>query len=131
MTENPSQDTRRRPNKRRLGTSQEEAAAEYLRREGFTILAHSYRCRAGEIDLIARDRDGTLVFAEVKYRRDRAVYDPLEAVDIKKQRRISRAALWYYRDRRLSPDQPCRFDVIGIGGDGEILHVRDAFPFRP
>lgn len=118
-------------NKRQLGTAQEEAAALLLRRKGYTILAHSYRTRGGEIDLIARDPEGVLVFVEVKYRRDRRVFDPLEAVDRKKQRRISRAALWYFREQGLPEQTACRFDVIGISGEGAVHHIRNAFPFTP
>ena len=120
-----------RENRRRLGTSQEEAAAERLRKEGYTVLEHSHRNRGGEIDLIARDPQGVLVFAEIKYRRDSRLYDPLEAVDKRKQRRISRAALWYFKERGLPMQTPCRFDVIGISGDGTVRHIRNAFPYTP
>ncbi len=102
-----------------------------LRRQGYEILEHSHRNRGGEIDLIARDPAGVLVFLEIKYRRDSRLYDPLEAVDIKKQRRISRAALWYFREQRLPVETPCRFDVIGISGDGRVRHIRNAFPYMP
>lgn len=54
-------------NTRNTGTSYERKAAEYLEQQGLVILKHNYRCRQGEIDLIARDKE-YLVFVEVKYR---------------------------------------------------------------
>lgn len=112
-------------NKRRIGTVYERQAAEYLKSKGYQILENNFRCRIGEIDLIARD-GGYLVFAEVKYRSDSFCGNALEAVTVKKQQTIRRVAQFYLLSHHLSEDIPCRFDVVGITGT-EITLVKDAF----
>ncbi len=111
-------------NKRKTGAVYEHKAAEYLEKAGFRILEMNYRCRAGEIDIVARD-GRYVVFCEVKYRSGSRAGSPLEAVDFKKQQVIFRCAQFYLAEHHLW-DVPCRFDVIGIAG-GEIAHIRDAF----
>ena len=69
-------------NNRAVGTAYEQIAGRFLEKKGFQILEYNYRCRAGEIDLIARDRE-YLVFCEVKYRRTKSAGSELEAVDTK------------------------------------------------
>ena len=107
------------------GTEYEERAATYLEQFGYEILMRNYRCRSGEIDLIARDGIW-LVFTEVKYRRDAAKGLPEEAVDRRKQRRIYRAAQAFLQQYHVSPEMPCRFDVVAIEGES-IRHLPDAF----
>ncbi|MCD8082279.1 MAG: YraN family protein [Clostridiales bacterium] len=116
-------------NRRAVGSLYESEAVRYLEQNGYTILARNYRNPCGEIDVIARDRDGMLVIIEVKYRRDDGYGDPLYAVDMRKQHRISRTVLWYYMEKGLPEDTPCRFDVIAIHKDGRICHVPNAFDF--
>ena len=72
-------------NKRQLGKIQEERAAEYLTGIGYEILERNFRCRLGEIDIIAKDHD-VIVFVEVKFRQSFTSGDPLSSVDIKKQK---------------------------------------------
>jgi putative endonuclease len=115
-------------NTRAKGAFYEQKAREYLKTQGYRILASNYRCRAGEIDLIARQGD-YLVFIEVKYRHDGAKGSGLEAVDIRKQRRILRAARWYLMEKHIDPEQPCRFDVLSFCGE-EITLIRDAFQYE-
>ena len=115
-------------NKRRLGGFYEEQAARYLEEQGLAILEHNYRCRFGEIDLIAQDGE-YLVFVEVKYRSSRQSGSPLAAVDAAKQHVISRVAKNYLLTCRRSVDIPCRFDVVGFDGD-EITWVKNAFDYR-
>ena len=111
-------------NRRETGTQYEERAAEYLIAQNYQILERNYRIRSGEIDIIARD--GTvLVFIEVKYRKDDESGNPLEAVDIRKQRKIIKVARYYLYQKKYG-DVPCRFDVIGICGS-HIEHIKDAF----
>src|SRR5690606_20847582 len=94
-----------------IGRAAEEAAARRLEALGYQILTRNYRCRRGEIDLVARH--GTfLVFVEVKARR-RGFPDSLEAVDVRKRRRMVRAALAFLAERRLL-DAPVRFDVAAV-----------------
>ena len=111
-------------NRRETGTQYEERAAEYLIAQNYQILVRNYRIRPGEIDIIARD--GTvLVFIEVKYRKNDESGNPLEAVDIRKQRKIIKVARYYLYQKKYG-DVPCRFDVIGICGS-HIEHIKDAF----
>ena len=114
-------------NRRKVGTQFEQLAAQYLEKQGYRILETNFRCRQGEIDLIARD-GRYLVFVEVKYRRGRSSGTPLEAVSPLKQRQISKIALFYLNRYKLGEDQPIRFDVVGISPGG-ITHVENAFDF--
>ncbi len=113
-------------NKRRLGEDKEQVAADFLEAAGYQILERNFRCRMGEIDLIAKENE-TLIFTEVKYRASHKAGLPEEAVDFRKQQRICKVALYYLTTRVRRTDVPCRFDVIAIDG-GEIRHHRNAFP---
>lgn len=112
-------------NKRATGGLYECAAASYLRQQGLQILDQNYRCRQGEIDLIAQE-GCTLVFVEVKYRKTDAMGEPEEAVTPFKQRRIRNAAVCYLYSRRYGENTPCRFDVVSILGK-DLRWIRDAF----
>ena len=114
-----------RENNRAIGSKFEKEAGAYLKKHGYEILEYNYRCRAGEIDIIARDR-AYLVFIEVKYRRDEHEGDPAEAVDARKQARILRTARYYMTRYHISEDTPCRFDVVAVLGSNVRL-IRDAF----
>ncbi len=114
-------------NTRKVGAEYEQKAAAFLEEKGFRILERNYRCRSGEIDLIAHD-GYYLVFVEVKYRHCDVHGSPLQAVDHKKQRRISKAAAYYLYSRKYAQDTPCRFDVVGILDD-EIIWIENAFPY--
>ena len=114
-----------RKSTRARGARHEELAAAFLEKQGYVILEKNFFCRTGEIDIIAREGD-TLVFVEGKYRKDLAAGDPAEAVNERKQEKIRKAAAFYLYARGLSPEQPCRFDVVAIlGSDFRLL--RDAF----
>ncbi len=107
----------------------EKTAACYLKKKGFKILVHRYRCKFGEIDLVAR-QDETLVFIEVKTRGSSSYGDPSQAVTPEKQKHISRVALDYLR-RLNHPQIPVRFDVVEIvdsNGHIECHHIENAFP---
>ena len=82
-------------NKRTIGTEYETMAARYLCTHDYTILARNYRTPFGEVDLIAQ-KDGVLVYVEVKYRSSNDYGDPLEAVDRRKQRQICKVANYHY-----------------------------------
>ncbi|MCD7957901.1 MAG: YraN family protein [Lachnospiraceae bacterium] len=112
-------------NKRAVGTRYEDLAAAYLKKLGYRILCHNYRCKAGEIDLVA-SQESYLVFIEVKYRSDESNGSATEAVDAKKQKRIIRAARWYLMERHLSEETPVRFDVVAFDGE-EARVIKDAF----
>ena len=115
-------------NNRRVGTEYEDRACAYLEGEGYRILNRNFRVRQAELDIVAQDAK-TLVFLEVKYRRDLSRGEPLAAVDLRKQRQISRAALFYMNRFGIHPDhQTIRFDVIGILGN-KLTHVKNAFDY--
>jgi putative endonuclease len=100
-----------------LGKQGESAAAEYLSSSGIKILDRNFRCPLGEIDLIARDGK-TIVFVEVRARQADGICSPEESITIYKRRRLTRAALWYLKQRGLL-DSNARFDVVAIRWDGE------------
>lgn len=110
------------------GKQGEERACEHLRALGYRIVERNFRCKLGELDIIARD-GATLVFIEVRSRADSRHGTPLETVTGPKQRRIVQVASYYLSTRRPRFDA-CRFDVVGITGDDiehGIEHIRDAF----
>ena len=113
---------------KRTGLYYETQAAAFLEKQGYKILERNFRCSAGEIDLIAREGE-YLCFVEVKYRSKREAGTPEEAVDGKKQKRISRAALYYLMRQGLGDTTPCRFDVVGIRPE-EIRVTKNAFTFK-
>lgn len=113
---------------KRTGLYYETQAAVFLEKQGYQILERNFRCPAGEIDLIAKEGE-YLCFVEVKYRSERETGTPEEAVDAKKQKRISRAALYYLMKQGLGDTTPCRFDVVGIRPD-RIRVTKNAFSFK-
>ena len=113
-------------NKRQKGAAYEQIAAAHLISKGLEILEFNYRCRMGEIDIIAKDGE-YLVFVEVKYRANNRKGDPLEAISIQKQKTISKCALHYMMMHHMV-DVPVRFDVVGIMGDKKE-HIENAFDF--
>lgn len=114
-------------NTRRIGAHYETVAAEYLKSCGYEIIEMNFRCRLGEIDLIAREGD-TIVFVEVKYRSRREYGYPSDAVNQKKRMRISNAASYYIWKKYGNRPVPCRFDVVSVQGE-EILLYRDAYAY--
>ena len=111
------------------GLAGERAAEEALEAAGLTVVARRFRCRMGEIDLVAWE-GAVLVFVEVKRRASVSHGTPAESVDARKRARLARAAaVWLGRYDQEPP--PCRFDVVEVrdGPGGGLLshHVRDAF----
>lgn len=102
----------------------------YLQGQGLQLVERNYRVArgpsrpAGEVDLILRERDGTLVFVEVRTRRSREAGGAAASVSPAKQARLVYAAQHYLA--RLAKVPPCRFDVIAIDGD-ELAWLRAAF----
>lgn len=115
-----------RQNNREVGTNYEKTAGKYLEEQGYRVLEYNFRCRTGEVDIIAQDGE-YLVFCEVKYRENDKKGHPFEAVSPSKQRKISKCAMYYLSKKQLC-DVPCRFDVVGILGE-EILLLKNAFDF--
>ena len=113
------------------GTWGEAEVANYLRRRGYTLLAHGFHCRFGEIDLIAR-KDGVLCFVEVTTRTNLSCGLPREYVTPQKQQRLRKTAAWYLMVKDL--DCPARFDVAEVYADGphsqkaaRIEYIENAF----
>ena len=116
---------------RSAGNAGEAEAARYLRKQGYTLLASQWRCRFGEIDLIARDRTGLLCFVEVKLRGAHSPALPREFVDRRKQERLRTAAACWLSMNDLT-DTPARFDVAEVYTDEghrivRLEYLADAF----
>ena len=106
-----------------VGAWGEATAAEYLRKKRYEIVAAGYRCRFGEIDLVARDKKGTICFVEVKLRGEGAIGLPREFVDSRKQARLRTSAETYLSMHDM--DVSARFDVAEVYTDqtGRILRM--------
>ena len=113
-----------------LGRFGEQCAADYLEKKGYKIIERNFRCRAGEIDVIAADAE-YIVFAEVKLRKNADYGEAREFVTLSKQSKVKKAALYYLSGKNLAL-QP-RFDVIevyapsGEGGNVTVNHLENAF----
>jgi len=113
-----------------LGQRGEAAAARYLKRRGYKILARGDRFGPGELDLVMLDRD-TIVFVEVKTRQSPDAGLPAEAVDQLKQRKLTRLAVTFLKRHGLL-ERPARFDVVAVTWPAgkwfpAIEHIRNAF----
>ena len=107
-----------------IGKKGEDTATLFLKKKHYKILERNYRCRTGEIDIIAKD-GSYVVFVEVKERKDDKLGMPSEYVTPSKQRKIISAARNYMTENEIV-DLYCRFDVVEICGD-EINHMENAF----
>jgi len=116
-----------------VGRYGERVAAEHLVSSGLAILDRNWRCKDGELDIVARDGDA-LVFVEVKTRSSTAFGDPAEAISAAKAARIRGLALRWMEQHRDLPSQfrrELRFDVVavlrGSSGAAAVRHLRAAF----
>ena len=109
----------------RAGARAEELCAELLRKAGLRVLARNWRCRHGEIDLVAED-GRTLVFAEVRLRHDERFGGAAESITAAKRARLIAAARLYLARR---PDAVCRFDVLLLDAleASHVQWIRNAF----
>ena len=104
------------------GDRGEAEVARYLRKKGYTLLASQWRCRFGELDLVARDKRGTVCFVEVKLRSQGAIGLPREFVDDRKQERLRTAAAAYLSTHDI--DAPARCDVAEVYAENDgVLRV--------
>ena len=103
------------------GETFEERAAELLQARGLQIIERRYRCRLGEIDLIATD-DHRLIFVEVRARRHARYGGAAASVDRRKQCKLARCAAHFLRCQPQWRNLPCRFDVVAwqAAADGSI-----------
>lgn len=122
--------------RKRLGDEGEKAAFEYIEKNGLEVIEKNYRCRFGEVDIIAKDGE-YIAFIEVKTRTTDFFGMPCEAVNIKKQRSIIKSGLAYMRANHLK-EAFIRLDIIEILGDivnenlrvRSINHIKNAFEMR-
>jgi putative endonuclease len=113
-----------------VGDAAEQLALHFLQRQGLKLVRCNYRvargprAHAGEVDLIMRDADGTLVFVEVRARREPSHGGAAGSITLAKQRRIVYAAAHFLSALPAPP--PCRFDVVAIDGS-EVRWLKAAF----
>lgn len=115
-------------NKKETGNMGEDFAAEYYRKLGFEIKTRNFHCRGGEIDIIAENTE-YIIFVEVKTRGENALYTPKEAVDERKQKRLSLAAMKYLS--KIESSKMTQFDVFEVySANGRIYkfnRIENAF----
>lgn len=116
--------------KRRLGDLGENLTCRYLKKHGYKILSLHYQKRIGEIDIVAQDRDNTLVFVEVKTRTSKDFGPAQEAVNPLKQRKLIKTAQCYILEN-YKFEIPWRIDVIAVDLNnkervGHIRHFKNA-----
>lgn len=97
------------------GLRAEQLAADLLAQQGLHILFRNYRCRYGEIDLIAREGE-TLCFVEVRFRRSVAFGAPIDTISAVKRRRIQKTAAYFLAYNWRGGPCACRFDVVTVEG---------------
>ncbi|MCM8762948.1 MAG: YraN family protein [Candidatus Omnitrophica bacterium] len=104
----------------------EHLARDFLKAKNYKILETNFRCRLGELDIIAQDKD-TICFIEVKTRRTDKFGSPYEAVDRSKQKKMCQVALVYLKNKGWL-DKPARFDVVSIAAqEAKIGLIKNAF----
>lgn len=114
-------------NKRKIGTEYESRVADYLTARGYRLLHKNFRCRFGEVDLVA-EKGGCIHFVEVKYRTAGQFGDGAESVDGRKQQRISNVASYYLYCYHYPTDTACCFDVASVT-PGKIHYIENAFTY--
>ena len=111
------------PFRMNLGKRGEIFAWNFLIQKGYKILEKNYRCKLGEVDVIAK-KQGRLIFIEVKTRKSNHCGSPEEAVHAWKQKKIAQVAAWYLKSKKIY-DPPIAFEVVAIDWiDGEEPRVR-------
>ncbi len=124
-------DTRKTPGivsdtRKARGDIGEDITARYLTERGFTILERQWRCRYGELDLIARDASGVVCFVEVKLRKRDSLAPGREAVDVRKRERLRKTASCWLSGH--DPDALTRFDVAEVRADPDGFFKLDYLP---
>ena len=110
-----------------LGKWGEDLAVAYLQGKDYMIIERDWKSGRRDIDIIAKDESGTIVFVEVKTRRNRVFGEPEEAIDYRKMQSLQQAINHYIKYHRINSD--VRFDIISIigtiGSEPEINHIKD------
>lgn len=112
-----------------LGKEGEDIASKYISKIGYNILARNFRCKQGEIDIIAKDKD-EIVFIEVKTRKNKMYGRGVDAVDWLKQKHIYKTSAFFLYIKRWE-DITVRYDVIEVYEDKKyyINHIKNAILF--
>ena len=110
-----------------LGKWGEDLAAAYLQDKGYAIIERDWKSGRRDIDIIVKDEDETIVFVEVKTRRNRVFGEPEEAIDYRKMQSLQQAINHYIKFHRINSE--VRFDIISIvgtiGSEPKINHIKD------
>ena len=110
-----------------LGKWGEDLAVAYLQEKGYQLIERDWKSGRRDIDIIAKDETGAIVFVEVKTRRSRVFGEPEEAIDYRKMQSLQQAINHYIKYRRINSS--VRFDIISIvgtiGSEPEINHIKD------
>lgn len=121
----------KRTEKRIKGDDKERLAEGYLIAKGFHLIERNFLCKGGEIDLIMKDSSikgqEYLVFVEVRYRENQEYGGALASITPSKQKKLRRAAEYYLLQQFGNSPPACRFDVVGIEGENEIMWINNAF----
>ncbi|MBL4910275.1 MAG: YraN family protein [Alteromonadaceae bacterium] len=117
-------------NTTKTGAVGENIAAHYLIQQGLSEIMRNFNCRTGEIDLIMTDQQ-TLVFVEVKYRKNSNFGGAVAAISAAKQNKLQKTANFYLQKQQLNAyNTACRFDVVALDGnlnDPTITWIKNAF----
>ncbi len=100
----------------KTGQEAEELALAYLKKQGLKLVARNFSCRSGELDLVMRDQE-TLVFVEVRYRRQQRYGSSAETITREKQRKLIKAAQYFLARQQKTASPACRFDVMAARPD--------------
>lgn len=115
------------PSTKIIGQQIEILASEHLKRHGLKLIERNYQCSLGEIDLIMRDKD-TLVFIEVRHRKNTAYGDGIQSITVTKQRKLIRTAVAYLQRNNLTDKVACRFDVVATSkSHAQLVWIKNAF----
>lgn len=102
--------------RQQAGREAEACALQHLQRQGLQLITQNWSCRRGELDLVMLEGD-TVVFVEVRYRRQSGWGSAMESVDFRKQERLIMAAQSFLQQESQWAGRPCRFDVIALEGN--------------
>jgi len=114
---------------RQIGNYYEDLALSHLKKAGLTLLARNYTCRYGELDLIMSE-NATIVFVEVRYRRNPNFGDGVDSITTSKRAKLIRTATSFLQANPSLAQRACRFDVVALAGMADkpsLDWLRNAF----
>jgi len=113
-----------------IGAAAEKVVEKMLLDTGLKILQRNYRCKLGEIDIVAQDvlaKDSTVIFVEVRQRSHGAFGSGFDSVDYRKQKKLIRTARLFLQERKFYDQYPCRFDIVSVRSLTDLQWIKDAF----